>query len=222
MKNIIFLSLPAAGKGTQSRLISEKYKIPHISIGDVLRNEMKLETDIGIKIKEDIKLGNLIDDSIITPLLLNRLSEKDCENGYVLDGFPRTLKQARIYKQILEEQNKQLDYVFYLKIDKEIARKRIVGRLICSSCQEVYNDMFEDTMPKIGGICEKCNGTLVKRDDDSFETFEKRFKTYLEETKPLIEYYKKQNKLYEIDSGINKDYTFKQITNILDRGDSDD
>lgn len=222
MKNIIFISPPAAGKGTQSQMISEKYNIPHISTGSILRNEIKEMSEIGIKIKEDMTLGTLIDDSIIIELLIKRISNKDCENGYILDGFPRTLNQAYLYDEMLEKSTKKIDYVFYLSLDKEAAYKRTVGRLTCNDCQTVYNDMFENTKPQISGVCDKCNGLLVKRKDDSEEIFEKRYQTYLEQTLPLIDYYRHGSNFYEIDSGISKEYTFEQITNIIDNGDLND
>ncbi|NLM62942.1 MAG: adenylate kinase [Mollicutes bacterium] len=218
MKSIILLSPPAAGKGTQAQLLKEKYNIPHISIGAILRNEVERKTAVGLNIKEDMKKGNLIDDDIIMNLLINRIKQKDCEKGFILDGFPRTLKQAKLYDKFLKENNMELNYVFHLKIDKETARKRIVGRLICSNCQAVYNELLKETKPKASGICDKCNGILVRRKDDNNDVFENRYQLYLIETMPVISYYQNQNKLYEIDSSIDKNYTFKQITKILDIG----
>ncbi|MDD2181350.1 MAG: nucleoside monophosphate kinase [Bacilli bacterium] len=222
MKNIIFISPPAAGKGTQSQMISEKYNIPHISMGSILRNEIKNFSEIGKRIKEEMTLGSLIEDSTIVELLIKRISNKDCEKGYILDGFPRNINQAYIYDKLLDKDNKKIDYIFYLNLDKEEAYKRIIGRLTCNDCQTVYNDMFENTKPKKIGICDKCNGLLIKRKDDSVKIFEKRYQTYLEETEPLIDYYRHQNNYYEIDSGLSKEYTFKQITNIIDNGDLND
>lgn len=218
MISIVFVSPPAAGKGTQSQMISEKYNIPHISTGAILRNEAELMSEIGIKIKKEMISGNLISDSIIIELLNKRLNEKDCEKGYILDGFPRTLNQAKLYDEMLEKKNKQINYIFYLKIDKETAYKRTIGRLTCSNCQTVYNNMYESTKPKVSGICDKCDGSLVKRNDDSFETFEKRYQNYLSLTEPLLEYYRRKNNIYEINSGISKEYTFKQITKVIDDG----
>ncbi|MFA5603927.1 MAG: adenylate kinase [Bacilli bacterium] len=222
MKNIIFVAPPAAGKGTQSQMISERYNIPHISTGSILRNEIASNSELGYKIQQEIELGNLVNDTLIIELLLKRLQNNDCINGYILDGFPRTINQAILYDKILEESESQIDYVFYLKLPMEEAFKRIVGRLTCSSCQAVYNYMYDSTKPKVEGHCDKCNGLLVKRDDDTIEVFEKRFQVYSNETVPLIDYYKKQNKLYEIDSSISKEYTFEQIISILDNGDKND
>ncbi|MDD2518299.1 MAG: adenylate kinase [Bacilli bacterium] len=222
MKNIIFVAPPAAGKGTQSQIISERYNIPHISTGSILRNEIATGSDLGHQIQKEIDLGNLVSDTLIIELLLKRLRNNDCINGYILDGFPRTVNQAILYDKILEDSKSQIDYVFYLNLPIEEAYKRIVGRLTCSNCQTVYNYMYDGTKPKVEGICDKCNGLLVKRDDDTKEVFEKRFQVYKTETVPLIEYYKKQNKLYEIDSSISKEHTFEQIINILDNGDKND
>ncbi len=222
MKNIIFISPPAAGKGTQAQMISEKYNIPHISIGNILRKEMEQNTEIGNEIKEDMFTGNLIKDSIIIEVLNKRLNDVDCERGYILDGFPRTLSQAKLYDQMLEKTNKKIDCIFCLEIDKETAYKRTVGRLTCKNCQTVYNDLYEETKPLINDICDKCGGSLIRRDDDNVDAFEVRFQNYILSTKPLLDYYGHKDNFYKINSSINKEYTFKQITKIIDGGNSDD
>lgn len=214
MKSIIFIAPPAAGKGTQAVMLSSKYNIPHISTGDILRNAQD-DTKRGKYISSEMAKGHFISDEIILELLTERLSQSDCENGYILDGFPRNIKQAEEYEEILNKLNKDLGIVIVLDIDKEIAKERIVGRISCPKCGSVFNDMIEESMPKEAGICDKCKTKLKKREDDNAESFEVRFEGYLAKTEPLIEYYQNKNILYRVDSSLGKDITFNQIEDIL-------
>ncbi len=214
MKSIIFIAPPAAGKGTQAVMLSSKYNIPHISTGDILRNAQD-DTERGKYISSEMAKGHFISDEIILELLTERLSQSDCENGYILDGFPRNIKQAEEYEEILKKLNKDLGIVIVLDIDKEIAKERIVGRISCPKCGSVFNDMIEESMPKEAGICDKCKTKLKKREDDNAESFEVRFEGYLAKTEPLIEYYQNKNILYRVDSSLGKDITFNQIEDIL-------
>ncbi len=204
--NITFIAPPAAGKGTQSKKISKKYNLEHISTGDLLRNI----TDNSIK--EKIDKGQFVSDEVISDLLKQKLKEVG-PKGYVLDGFPRNINQAKLYEEMLKELNIKLGIIIVLDIDKEIALKRITGRRICPACGAVFNDLFEDTRAKIEGVCDNCGHNLVSRADDNEETFEKRYQIYLKETAPLIEYFK--DNVYHVDSSINADYTFKQIEKIM-------
>lgn len=192
MKSIIFIAPPAAGKGTQSKLVSEKYNIPHISTGDLLRNVINDDSDLSRQIKALMEKGSLVGDDIILNLLENRLKQDDCMNGYILDGFPRNTNQAVEYENLLEKLNKDLGLVILLDLDKEIAKSRIVGRLSCKKCGSVYNEMIDAMQPKKTGFCDKCDLELSKRSDDNLETFEERYNTYLKETQPLIDYYEKK------------------------------
>ena len=214
MKSIIFIAPPAAGKGTQAVMLSSKYNIPHISTGDILRNAQD-DTERGKYISSEMAKGHFISDEIILELLTERLSQSDCENGYILDGFPRNIKQAEEYEEILNKLNKDLGIVIVLDIDKEIAKERIVGRISCPKCGSVFNDMIEESMPKEAGICDKCKTKLKKREDDNAESFEVRFEGYLAKTEPLIEYYQNKNILYRVDSSLGKDITFSKIEDIL-------
>ena len=214
MKSIIFIAPPAAGKGTQAVMLSSKYNIPHISTGDILRNAQD-DTERGKYISSEMAKGHFISDEIILELLTERLSQSDCENGYILDGFPRNIKQAEEYEEILNKLNKDLGIVIVLDIDKEIAKERIVGRISCPKCGSVFNDMIEESMPKEAGICDKCKTKLKKREDNNAESFEVRFEGYLAKTEPLIEYYQNKNILYRVDSSLGKDITFNQIEDIL-------
>lgn len=215
MQSIIFIAPPAAGKGTQAKLVSQKYGIPHISTGDLLRETINSDSEQSKKIKAIILKGGLVDDAIILELIENRITSSDCNQGYILDGFPRNVNQAILYDKLLEKLNKPLGLIILLELNKEIAKNRIVGRLSCKKCGSVYNEFLEETQPKKAGICDKCQTALSKRSDDNQETFEERYNTYLKETQPLIDYYEKTNKLYRINSGISKEYTFKEIESIL-------
>lgn len=205
--NITFIAPPAGGKGTQSVKISEKYGLAHISTGDLLRN-VKDEN-----IKKILDAGAFVSDDIVCNLLMERLSKKDCDKGYVLDGFPRTLAQAKKYKEMLKSLNKELGIIIVLEVDKTVALNRIIGRQICPNCGAVFNDMFEDTKSKEKGICDICSSKLIKRDDDNAETFEKRYQTYIKQTQPVINYFK--DKVYKVDSNINSKHTFSQIEKII-------
>lgn len=218
MKSIILIAPPAAGKGTQAKVISKMYNIPTISTGALLRKEIDEEGPFHDEIVNEMKLGHLIKDEITIKLLLDRMKEKDCELGYILDGFPRNLKQAKVYDEILASKGKNIDYVFVLDAPYEMLEDRIEGRLSCPGCGHIYNSRFEDHRPKNEGICDDCNSSLVKREDDNSETYNKRFKTYERITKPLIAFYENKKILHHINSSINKDVTFKQIKNILDGG----
>lgn len=202
--NIVLIAPPAAGKGTQSQKICETYKIPHISTGDLLR---KTEDK---KIKKQLKQGQLVDDKVITKLLKDRIAKEDCQKGFVLDGYPRNINQA---KQLDEITNNLI--IIILELPKEIAKKRIIGRLLCPNCGNVYNELIHDSMPKEKGICDHCHTKLIKREDDNEKAYNNRYKIYQKETEPIIEYYKETRKINHINSGINAQVTFNQIQKIL-------
>ena len=207
--NITFIAPPAAGKGTQASKISKEYGIPHISMGDLLRD---VENP---KIKDILSKGAFVDNKLVIKLLEDRLTKDDCNKGFVLDGFPRTLEQASMYEELLEKLHKNKGIVIVLDLDKEIAAKRITGRKICPECDAVFNDLFPDSKSKVLDICDNCGSKLIRRSDDNMETFENRYSIYENETKHLIEYYEKKNMVYHVNSGIDMDYTFGQIKKIL-------
>lgn len=217
MKSIILIAPPAAGKGTQSAMICEKYKIPHISTGDILRAATESNHELGPLIHEQMKQGLLVGDDIIETLLKERIQLSDCQNGYILDGFPRTIEQATYYDKIRKELNHDL-IVITLDISKEQAMQRILGRITCLECGAIYNTELVESAPKEMGKCDKCQSPLSKREDDNEQTFQTRYDTYIKETAPLIEYYQKQDLLYHVDSGMNKNTTFQQIEQILSGG----
>ena len=202
-------------KGKAVAILKERYNIPHISTGDLLRKASEEKTEEGLEIKEQLEKGNLVEDEIVVKLLRNRILEDDCKNGYILDGFPRTVMQARIYENMLKSINKELGTVIYLEIDKETARNRIIGRISCPKCGKVYNTLVEGLKPKMDGICDTCHVALYKRTDDTASTFDERYNTYIEKTSKLIDYYKAKGVLNTVDSSISKEHTDLQVERIL-------
>ena len=214
--NIILLAPPAAGKGTEAQILTQEYSIPQISTGDLLREASKNDDKLSNEIRNIMEQGKLVSDEIIIELIKNRINKEDCKNGYILDGFPRTINQAKKYDDMLNEIDNKIDYVFALDIDKDLAASRIVGRRTCPKCNRIYNINTESLKPKVDNLCDDCNVELTHRKDDNAETYEKRYNAYLEETAPLIEYYEKKNVLYHIDGNIDKNNTHKQIKEIID------
>lgn len=198
MKNIIFIAPPAAGKGTQAKMLHEKYNIPHISTGKLLREEATKETELGKTIKETISKGRLVSDETITTLLKLRLMNEDCNNGYILDGYPRNIEQAKIYEELLKSLNKDIGIVVFFDIDKDLAMKRTLSRIECPNCGTSYNLLVNELKPTLEGICNKCGSKLEQRSDDNAESFMTRFDTYMNKTLDLINYYKEKNILREI------------------------
>lgn len=214
MRNIIFIAPPASGKGTMSSLLIEKYGYTHISTGDILRDMAKIDDELGQTIKALLEKGKLIPDNIVYDAVEKRLSMKDLDNGYILDGFPRNLDQAKKYDTILEKIHRDLGVVIVLETPKEILRERIIGRRICSNCKETYNVLTGVNTPKKENICDKCGGSLYQRDDDNYESFENRYQTYLDKTLPLVDYYKEKNVLFSV-SSLKPEDTIKEIEAII-------
>ncbi len=213
MGSIIIIAPPAAGKGTQSKYISDKYKIPHISTGDLLRDEIHRGTELGIKISKIMKSGSLVSDEIILNVLINKIKNLD---SYILDGFPRNIYQAREYERLIHEFHKTIDKVFYIDLPKEKSKERILSRLSCSKCGKVYNTAFEETKPKKANICDDCESKLTERDDDTEEVFEHRYQIYINETKPLLDLYNKEKLLYTINGSLDKMSIFREICSVLE------
>lgn len=216
MKSIIFVAPPAAGKGTQARLVSEKYGIPHISTGDLLRAARDGNDEYSKIICKLQDEGKLVPDEIVLELLKERLEQFDCKNGYILDGFPRNLEQAKHYDEMLSNINMKLGNVIVINLDKEVAEKRILGRLVCPKCGAVYNNASESTKPIKDNICNNCSTTLVHRNDDDVTTYGVRYQTYLDDTAPLIDYYQNHGVISYVDGNKSKDEIFNEIIAIID------
>ena len=203
---LIMLGAPGAGKGTQSIKLSEKYNIPQISTGDIFRKNIKNETVLGKKAKEYIDAGKLVPDELVCDLVADRLNESDCTNGFILDGFPRTVYQADALSLILEKQNLYIDYVINIKIDDELIVDRMSKRRVCPSCNATYT--LSDVPDE---ICSKCKNKVIQRDDDKEETVKARLKVYHEQTEPLVEYYTKKNLIVNIDGSKSVADTYNAI-----------
>ena len=215
MKSVILIAAPAAGKGTEAALLKEQYNMPHISTGDILREKAKEDSELGRDINYKINNGIFVSDDLIIEILKERIQEEDCNNGYILDGFPRNVAQAEAYSLMLKELGKDLGVVIVLDIDKNLAASRIAGRISCPNCKEVFNTNSKELMPKEEGICDKCGTKLVKREDDNQETYMGRYNTYIEKTSPLIDFYEKQGVVYHVEANHGKDETHAQVVKIL-------
>lgn len=192
---IIMLGAPGTGKGTVASILSEKLNIPQVSTGDIFRKNIAEQTELGKLADSYISKGNLVPDDVTIKIVEDRLKQDDVKEGIILDGFPRTIKQAEELDKILEKENKKVDMVINLTTPKEEIIERIVNRRVCSNqeCKTVYNIVLNP--PKVEGICDKCGSKLLQRKDDNVETVESRINTYLKNTSPLVEYYTKQNKI---------------------------
>ena len=214
--NFIFLGSPGAGKGTQAALLSEKLGIPHISTGDMLREEFKKGTFLGLKVKAFMAKGELVPDQLILEVMRKRLEEKDCEAGFILDGFPRTLVQAEDLDALLKEINKRIDRVVKIRVSKETVVKRLSARLVCPQCGADYN--LETRPPRQAGICDLCGGILEQRIDDRKDVILNRLQVYEKQTQPVESYYQKQEKLLEINGEKDKDLVLQEILNSISKG----
>lgn len=210
---IIMLGAPGAGKGTQAKQIADKYSIPHISTGDIFRANIKNGTELGKKAKQYMDQGALVPDELTCDLVMDRIQQDDCKNGFVLDGFPRTIPQAEALDAALGKINEKMDYAIDVDVPDENIVNRMSGRRACLNCGATYH--LISIPPKVEGICDRCGSEIVLREDDKPETVQKRLKVYHEQTQPLIDYYKNQGILKFVDGTQPMDEVFKAIVTIL-------
>ena len=210
---IIMLGAPGAGKGTQAKKIAAKYEIPHISTGDIFRANIKNGTELGKKAKTYLDQGLLVPDELVVDLVVDRLNQDDCKNGYVLDGFPRTIPQAEALTDALASLGQSVDFAIDVDVPDQNIINRMSGRRACVGCGATYHIVYAPT--KTEGICDHCGGELILRDDDKPETVENRLKVYHDQTKPLIEYYTNAGILHTVDGTVDIEDVFKAVTDIL-------
>ncbi len=210
---IIMLGAPGAGKGTQAKMIAEKYQIPHISTGDIFRANIKNGTELGKEAKKYIDQGQLVPDELTVKILLDRVAKEDCENGYVLDGFPRTIPQAEVLDEALNKLGDAVDHAINVDVPDENIVRRMSGRRACLTCGATYH--IAHIPPKKEGICDACGQELVLRDDDKPETVLKRLKVYHDQTQPLIDFYQNKGILKNVDGTVDSKDVFAAIVDIL-------
>ena len=210
---IIMLGAPGAGKGTQAKRIAQKYTIPHISTGDIFRANIKNGTELGKKAKEYMDQGLLVPDELTCDLVMDRIQQDDCKNGFVLDGFPRTIPQAEALDNALKGIGEKMDYAIDVDVPDENIVNRMGGRRACLNCGATYHVVSIPT--KVEGICDRCGSEVVLRDDDKPETVQKRLTVYHEQTQPLIDYYKNQGILKSVDGTVPMESVFSAIVEIL-------
>ncbi|MGD7046376.1 adenylate kinase [Jeotgalibacillus proteolyticus] len=211
--NIVLMGLPGAGKGTQAEQIVEKYKIPHISTGDMFRAAIKNGTELGLEAKSFMDQGDLVPDEVTIGIVRERLSQNDCQNGFLLDGFPRTVAQADALDALLTDLGKKLDYVLNIKVEKEELIKRLTGRWICTVCGATYHTIFNP--PAVEGICDKDGGELYQREDDKPETVKNRLDVNMKQTQPLLDFYGQKGVLKDIDGQQDIKKVFVDIDELL-------
>ncbi len=211
--NLILLGPPGAGKGTQAKMMIDKYKIPQISTGDILRANLKEKTQLGLKAKEYMDKGLLVPDEVVIGIIQERLKEKDCQQGYMLDGFPRTVAQAQALDKVLADMNSKIDHVISIEVDKGELVKRLTGRRTCRQCGQGYHVIFDPPLNK--DRCNKCPGELYQRDDDNEDTVRNRLEVYDAQTFPLIEYFKEKALLRPIEGQGGIQQIFDRIVKAL-------
>lgn len=207
------MGLPGAGKGTQAEQIVEKYNIPHISTGDMFRAAMKNNTELGKKAKSFMDNGDLVPDEVTNGIVRERLAEDDAKNGFLLDGFPRTVEQAEELENILSDLGTELDAVINIEVDKDVLMKRLTGRWICRTCGKTYHEIYNP--PKVPGKCNLDGGELYQREDDKKETVENRLNVNMKQTKPLLDFYSEKGKLHSINGEQDINDVFVDVEKIL-------
>ncbi|MBC2054832.1 adenylate kinase [Listeria welshimeri] len=210
---LVLMGLPGAGKGTQAEQIVEKYNIPHISTGDMFRAAMENNTELGKKAKSFMDNGDLVPDEVTNGIVRERLAEDDAKNGFLLDGFPRTVEQAAELENILSDLGTELDAVINIEVDKDVLMKRLTGRWICRTCGKTYHEIYNP--PKVAGKCDLDGGELYQREDDKKETVENRLNVNMKQTKPLLDFYSEKGKLHSINGEQDINDVFVDVEKIL-------
>jgi adenylate kinase len=209
---IVLLGPPGAGKGTQAKMLSEKLSLPHISTGDILRQNVVSGTELGVQAKEIMNKGGLVPDDLVAKMLINRFEQEDVKNGFILDGYPRNINQVKTLDKILKEKNTELDFVVYLEASQKIIVQRLSGRLVCSKCNANFHTI--NMPPKVGMVCDNCGGALYQRSDDKEDTVLKRLEVYKNEVADLIRYYQDSAKLYRLSADGDSELLLEEIVKL--------
>jgi len=210
---LIFLGAPGAGKGTQAREVAKEFHIPQISTGDILRDSVKKGTPLGLAAKVKMEAGQLVPDEVVCGIVEERISEPDCRQGFILDGFPRTLPQAEFVDRMLEAKGRGSPRVINIQVDQDVLMKRLTGRRTCAVCGEIYNVYFGP--PKQEGVCDKDGGKLLQRADDNEDTIRQRLVAYENQTRPLIDYYRRKNLLHDVDGNRDPEPIAQELCQFL-------
>ena len=213
--NILIIGAPGTGKGTMSNLIVDKYHVVHISTGDMLRHAVALKTEVGLKAQEYMEAGKLVPDEIIHGVILERLKEDDIKDGFLMDGYPRNIRQAEDLEGILKDLGMHIDVVLDLNVDEEVLKERITGRRVCKNCGAIYH--LKNNPPQKENTCDLCDGELYTRKDDTLESLVTRLAEYHQNTKPLIDHYQKQGLVKEIDASLKVEEVFEAISETLEK-----
>lgn len=215
MIDLVFLGPPGAGKGTYAKELVKILGIPHISTGDMFREAVASGSELGKKVKEIMDRGDLIPDDIVNAVVKERLSKPDCEKGFILDGYPRTVEQARALDEMLKEMNRELMWAIFFDAPEDVVVVRLTNRRICPKCGRIYNLLTSP--PKEDNLCDVCKVPLVQRDDDKEEVVRRRYKVYMEKTVPVVEYYEKRGKLQRLDGTAGVENVVKEVLNLVDK-----
>lgn len=210
---IVLLGPPGAGKGTQAKVLSRKLNLVHISTGDILRQNVSEESELGSQAKGFMEKGALVPDELVRLMLANRIEQPDTQKGFILDGYPRNLNQAKVLDQMLSEREMDIDFVFYLESSESVIIQRLSGRLACSVCGENFH--IQNMPPKVVMTCDNCGSRLYQRSDDKAETIKRRLEIYRQDSAPVIEYYQKDKKLFQVDSDEGPEVVLGEITRII-------
>ena len=213
---VIILGAPGAGKGTQADILSQEMDLPHIASGDLFRQALEKKTEVGLLAKSHMDRGELVPDEITIKMILERINQPDCTSGCLLDGFPRTLHQAKVLDKALKEQGKTIDKAIYIEVPNEELVKRLSGRWLCRTCQTPYHII--NSPPKTPGKCDKCGGKLYQRSDDREETVKDRLSIFFAQTVPILDYYKKQGKLIRVNGNLGMQGVAREIISALKAG----
>ena len=213
MVNLVFLGPPGAGKGTYAKELKKVLEIPHISTGDMFRETAASGTELGDKIKEIMERGDLVPDELVNQMVKERLKRDDCKNGFILDGYPRTVEQAKTLDEMLEELGREITWAIFFDVPEDVVVRRLTNRRICPKCGRIYNLL---TMPpKEDNLCDVCKVPLVQRDDDKEDVVRRRYRVYMEKTFPVVEYYRKKNKLQKLDGTIGVEGVVEEVLKLV-------